>query len=137
MTINELQSGGAFGSNLANSTDFTYSIENNAKGFPRILKIQESASSLAHRTWYAIRNTGSWADVENFKIDIVVQRGDANDNQTVEIADADLIYGGLCVVDCGDDRRTDINGNLTVTTADAGLVYSYQPSNAVSKPTGH
>lgn len=135
VTINELLNGGSFGSNLAPS-NFTYTIENDGSGHPRILKIQESASTLQHRTWYGVK--GSWSGVASFEVDYQDQRGDADDNNNVQNADAGTVNGQIpCLSGCGDARRADINGDLQITSADTGIVNSYVVSLSVTKPSGH
>ena len=69
--IVELLDGGACGPTL--SADFTFEVENDGGGEPTILKIQETGSTLEHRTWYAIRNTGGWLGVADFELQYLVQ----------------------------------------------------------------
>ena len=133
---------GTFGPNL--SAGFTFTVENNGGGQPRILKIQETASTLVHRTWYSVRNTGGWLGVANFNLQLLCQMGDASDNNFTQAADATLVYTNgpppnnfPCLAGCGDANRRDINGDGRVQAADATFVYGKVPSAPVAVPPGH
>ncbi len=126
--IQEMQSSGAFGSDLGSG--FTFTVESG-----NVLKITENASTLAHRTWYAVRNTGDWAGVANFEVQYLVQRGDANNDKFVTSQDVSVIYGSP-EGSVADDSRYDINGDGTRNYDDVVLANSYF-SGFVAEPSGH
>lgn len=134
--IQELLEGGAFGSSL--HSGFTFTVENDINGNPRILRIHETASTLAHRTWYAVRHSGAWTGMGDFEVDLVVQRGDGNGDKFVTPADVSWINAQIpCITNCGDDRRADINGDGLILSADVLIANSYTGSGVVPKPSGH
>jgi hypothetical protein len=135
ITIQEMQDNGAFGSDV--SSGFTFTVENDANSRPRILRIRETGSTLAHRKWYSVRNTGSWAGVAQFEVQYQVQRGDANDDSYVTTDDFNYVWSSVTSINCPDDFRKDIDGNGTVINADATYVSTYKVSNPVTKPSGH
>ncbi len=128
--IQELLSGGAFGPDL--SSAFTFCVEGG-----NVLKLQENASTLQHRTWYSIRQTGAWSGMANFALEYLVQRGDATDDREVFNADVSYINSGVpCLSGC--DERKDINGDSRILNADVLDANTYVPSlDNVPKPTGH
>ena len=130
LEIVELLDGGAYGSDLSGS--FTFAIEGG-----NVLKIAEGETALAHRTWYAIRNTGGWAGVSSFMVHLVVQVGDGNGDGRVQFNDLSFINTGVPTDPAADDDRKDINGDGRVQFNDLSAANASIPSDTVPKPTGH
>ncbi len=128
--IRELQAGGALGPDLSGS--FTFSNDS-----PTVVRVTENGSVLTHRTWYAITASGgSWSGVADFKLDVVLQVGDAIANGRVLGADASAVNTGIpCFVNC--PVRLDINGDSRVLGSDFSVVNTSIPSFPVPKPSGH
>jgi hypothetical protein len=84
--IQELLDSGAFGPDL--SAGFMFAIDTD----PKVLKIRETATTLTHRKWYAIRNVGGWAAAANFEVQYVVQVGDITGDGKVQAVDASAVY---------------------------------------------
>ncbi len=133
--IQEMQNDGQFGSDV--SSGFTFTVENDANSHPRILKIRETASTLSHRKWYAVRNTGSWKGVANFEVQYPTQRGDANDDGQVNTDDYSFVWADVPTLSCSDDCRKDINGDGKILAGDSSVINAYKPSTAVDPPSGH
>ncbi len=125
--IQELLDGGLYGPDLSASFDMT--LEGST------LRIQDTAGTLAHRTWYAIRNTTPCDGIGDFELQFVVQVGDADGNRFVTPADVGLVNASP-VGAVADDSRFDIDGNGFRTAADVGLANAGQ-GGLPSKPTGH
>lgn len=136
VTIKELLAGGAFGSDLSSS--FAFSVVNDGDGNPRRLKIVDNDASLTHRKWYGIRNA-SWAGVESFEVDYVVQMGDADDNLVVNAADLTKINSWIPTAPPVPELRIrgDITGTFGIGANDLSAANAYIPSTAVTKPSGH
>ncbi len=135
LVIQELLPVSQFGVDLASG--FAMSIENDMSGNPRVLRIEDTgAADLFHRTWYSIRNTGSWPGVSPFEIQLVVQVGDADNDGTVGNVDISSINANF-TFNALDDDRNDIDGDSFVNAADIDLAASNIPSFIVQKPTGH
>ena len=81
--IQELLDGGAYGDDLSGS--FTFEADGSS------LAITETTEVLEHRTWYAIRNAGTWDGVGDFEIHLLLQVGDANEDGFVLPNDLSLI----------------------------------------------
>lgn len=128
--IQEMLNNGDFDSDV--SSGFTFTVENG-----NVLKVRETASSLTHRKWYAIRNTGGWNGVANFEVQYVVQMGDANDDGRVLFSDLGLINTGIPTNPAADDDRRDINGDASILFSDMGAANANVPSDTVTEPTGH
>ena len=135
VAIQEMLEGGTYGSDL--SAGFTFTIENDAQLRPRILKIRETGSTLVHRKWYAVANTGSWTGVSPFVVQYVVQVGDANNDGRVLNTDFGVINAAIPIFKAADDDRRDINGDGRVLNTDFGVTNSKIPSFPVPKPSGH
>ncbi len=133
--IEELLESRAFGPDLASS--FTFSIENDDNGNPRVLRIQETTPVLTHRKWYAVRNVGGWAAAENFVRHFVVQVGDASNDGRVLAFDVSVINTGIPTFDAADDDLRDINGDGRILALDVSSTNAHIPSFAVPKPPGH
>ena len=134
--IREMQSGGTYGANLSGS--FTLTVENDAGGKPRVLKIRETGTALTHQKWYAFQNDGGWSGVGNFIKQNVLPIGDATNDRNVLAADV-LFINAAPPGPVGDQSRVDINGDGFKTATDVGLANAYVPSLATEapKPTGH
>jgi hypothetical protein len=107
---------------------------------PRVLKIRENGSVLAHRTWYAIRNLGGvdgWASVGPFEVQYVVQVGDVNADGKVLANDLSAMFPKIPTPNAGDQERADVNGDGKVLANDLSVVFPRIPSNTVPKPSGH
>jgi len=129
--INELLPGGAFGPDL--SASFAIDVEGGT-----VLRLQDTGATLQHRKWYAIRNVGNWAGVEDFEVQYLVQMGDCDGNGIVISLDVGCVNAGIpCFVNCGDDNRLDIDGDGRVISLDVGVVNGHIGSFSVPKPDGH
>lgn len=120
------------------SGSFTYTIENDTGGNPRVLKIQETAdpSVLTHKMWYGIRNTGSWTSASNFQMNYIVMVGDARADRRTLNADVLVINASIpCVVGC--EERLDINGDGRIINQDVLIANAHIPSIAPAIPSGH
>ncbi len=127
--IRELQTGGTFGPDL--SPNFTFTNDS-----PTVVRVTENGSVLTHRGWYAVQNVGGWDGVDTFKVDVVLQVGDAIANGRVLGADASAVNTGIpCFVNC--PVRLDINGDTRVLGSDFSVVNTSIPSFPVVKPSGH
>ncbi|MFH0981560.1 MAG: right-handed parallel beta-helix repeat-containing protein [Planctomycetota bacterium] len=147
--IQELLAGGAFGGDL--SGGFSFTVENDGGGNPRVVRIRDNDATLAHRKWYGIRNLGGWCGAAPFEVQYVTLRGDVNNDGFVKNADASAIYPHVSpqqVPDCcaweydpgdpADRGRFDVNGDCYVKNADASAVYPYvSPLPKPPKPSGH
>jgi len=147
--INELLSApaGGFGTNLNTDANFTFTVETGPNGPNTRLRIRENGTFLAHRKWFAFRNTGAWLNVEDFSIKLVVQVGDATGDGRVVGADASAI--NACVtcpnVEAGcanpacaaPQNRRDIDGNNRIVGLDVSLANVSITSANVTVPTGH
>ncbi len=133
--IQEMIDGGICGDDL--SAGFTFTVENDTQGQPRVLRIRETASFLQHRKWYAVRNTGAWAAVAPFTVQYVVQVGDANNDGRVLNTDFGLVNAAIPTFSAADDDRRDINGDGRILNTDFGVLNSKIPSFPVAKPSGH
>ena len=132
IVIQELLAGGGFGPDL--SAGFTFTIDTD----PKVLKIRETATSLTHRKWYAIRNTGGWTGVANFEVQYVVLMGDVDNNGFVQNLDAGAIYPNVSPLPKPDDYRYDVDGNGFCQNLDAGGVFPrVSPLPKPAKPSGH
>ena len=135
--IQELLTGGSFGSDVSGS--FSFTVEDDDQDRPRILKILETATGgvLDHRTWYAIRHEDNWCGVAPFELHFVVQRGDANNDGRVMFNDLSYINTGNPTDPADDDDRRDIDGDGNIDDDDVTTANGYIPSDTVSKPSGH
>jgi hypothetical protein len=133
--IQALEEGGGFGPDL--SAGFAFTLENDAHGRPRILRISEEGSQLAHRTWIALRNLGAWSAAEDFAVPYAVMMGDVNADGRVSAGDASAIYPKIPTDPAPDDERADVDGDGKVLAADASATYAYVPSLPIPKPSGH
>ena len=132
IVIQELLAGGGFGPDLA--AGFTFTIDTD----PKVLKIRETATSLTHRKWYVIRNTGGWTGVANFEVQYVVLMGDVDNNGFVQNLDAGAIYPNVSPLPKPDDYRYDVDGNGFCQNLDAGGVFPrVSPLPKPTKPSGH
>jgi hypothetical protein len=134
--IRELAPGGLFGPDL--SSRFTFTVENNGGGQPRVLRIWENvADTLDHRKWYSMANLGGWAGVSPFDLHYVVQVGDASADKRVLAFDVSVINTGIPTFAAPDDERRDINGDGRIVGFDVILTNTSVPSFPVPKPAGH
>jgi hypothetical protein len=127
IVINQLMPGGAFGPDL--SSGFTFTPTGNT------LRIQQAGAVLTHRTWIAIREANH-PGINPFRVNLVVQVGDVNNNGLVNNGDANQVNGGIPCAACPDDRR-DINGDNRINNGDTNLVNGRIPSGAVAVTDGH
>ncbi len=133
--IQEMLAGGTCGDDL--SAGFAFTVENDGQGRPLVLKIDEAGSSLVHRKWYAVRNTGDWTDVAPFTVQYVVQVGDATNDGRVLNTDFGWVNAAIPNFNAADDDRRDINGDGRILNTDFGVLNSQIPSFPVAKPSGH
>lgn len=153
--IQALAPASAFGPNLASG--FTFSVEGTCSGGPtpgngcttnancgaggtcpnfgKVLKIRETTTALTHRTWYTIRNTGDWLGVCNFRVDNLLQVGDANADKIVTPTDISTINAGPAGPK-PDNSRIDINGDGFNTPTDVSIANA-RIGGPVAKPSGH
>jgi len=132
--IAELLQCGIYGSELPTSS-FTFDVENDTGGRPRVLKIQENGSVLRHRRWYAFRNVGNWQGVANFELHYLVQAGDCDGDGAVISLDVGCVNAGIpCFTDCGVDNRKDIDGDGRVISLDVGVVNAHIGSFTIPSP---
>jgi len=127
--IEELLDGPLFGPNLAGS--FAFTVNGN------VLTIRDTTNTLMHRKWYGIRNTGGWAGVDPFRVDLVLQIGDANNNGRVQFSDLTTINTGVPTDPAADDDRRDINSDARIQFNDMTAANARIPSDTVTKPVGH
>ena len=134
--IQALEEGGAFGPDL--SAGFAFTLENDAHGRPRILRVSEEGSHLTHRTWIALRNLGAWSTAEYFAVPYVVMLGDVDHNGYVQNADAGAVYAHLSPLPVADDCPWDVDGDGYVKNLDAGALQPFiSPVPPPPKPSGH
>jgi len=133
--IQEMLAGGTYGDDL--SAGFAFTVENDGQGQPRVLKIRETGTSLAHRKWYAVRNTGAWTGVAPFTVQYVVQVGDASNDGRVLNTDFGWVNAAIPTFSTADDDRRDMNGDGRILNTDFGVLNSKIPSFPVAKPSGH
>lgn len=129
--VQQLMDGGAFGPDL--SASFTFTVVGGTT-----LKIDEpDPGVLSHQTWYAVRNTGSWACVAPFEVHYVDMVGDADNNNLINFTDVNLILGqnGQAVPPAS--PRRDIDGNDLINFTDVNLALNRNGTGAPPKPTGH
>jgi hypothetical protein len=132
LLIQELQAGGAFGTNLNTGSNFTFTIEGG-----NVLRVRESNTPvLQDGKWYAIRNTGAWANVAAFEAQYAVQLGDQNGNGFTQNNDVLTINAAPNAAQ-PDDSRLDVDGNGFKNNADVLLANASQPSALPAKPGGH
>ena len=133
--IQEMLPNGAYGSDI--SSGFTFTVENDPNGNPRILRINETNTQFTWQRWYAIRNVGDWKGVSNFTLQHATQVGDATNDGAISNDDKALVMASLPVVFGPDDLRTDINGDTHVISSDYSAANTFNPSNPIPKPSGH
>ncbi len=134
--IQPMLSGGAFGADV--SAGFTFTVENNQQGNPRILKVVDvDPPNLNHRQWYSFRSIGGWAGGGIFEVQYMVQIGDANGDGGVFNFDAGVINGGIPDFGAADQDRRDIDGDGTILNDDISIMNVRIPSFPVAKPSGH
>jgi len=132
LLIQELQAAGAFGPDLNTGSNFTFTIEGG-----NVLRVREGTTPvLADGKWYAIRNTGAWANVAAFEAQYAVQLGDQNGNGFTQNNDV-LAINAAPNSPQPDNSRLDVDGNGFKNTADVLLANASQPSALPAKPTGH
>ncbi|MBI4717171.1 MAG: hypothetical protein HY763_05155 [Planctomycetes bacterium] len=134
--IQQMLAGALYGGDL--SAGFSFALENDGQGNPRILKIVDTGpSDLTHRQWYAVRNTGGWTGVAPFTVQYVVQVGDADNDGKVLNLDAGAVNVGVPNFSAADNDRRDVDGDARILNGDVSLVNARIPSFTVQKPTGH
>jgi hypothetical protein len=137
IVIQKLLDGGLYGPDLSAGFTFEVAADPNQANQPRILKIRETGTSLTHRTWIGIRNTGGWSAATNFEVQYVVQVGDANGDGKVLNSDLSAIFPRIPTLNASDQERADVNGDGNVLNNDLSTVFPRIPSLAVPKPSGH
>lgn len=135
LLIQEMLPGGNYGPDL--SSGFTFTVEDDLLGRPTVLKIRENLTTLTHRKWYAVRNSSSWRDVADFKVQHLLQVGDATADGRVLSGDASTINAAIPKLNAPDDDRRDINGDGRILSGDVSITNAHIPSLIVSKPSGH
>ncbi len=136
LLIQPLEDNGAFGADF--SAGFTFTLENDAQGRPRILRISEVITQMTHRTWIALRNVGGWADAEPFAVPYVVMKGDVDGDGHVLNLDAGAVYAHVSPLPVADDCPWDVDGNGYVQNLDAGALQPLiSPVPRPPKPSGH
>lgn len=130
LEIVQLQDGGAFGADI--SSNFTFTVEGGT-----VLRIRDNAGNLPHRTWFALRNTGGWANVAPFEIHFPVQQGDANGDGRTLFTDLSFINTQIPTSPAADNVRRDINGDASILFTDMSAANSRIPSDIIPKPTSH
>jgi len=134
--IRELLPGGLFGPDL--SGNFTFTVENDGGGHPRILRVWEDAlNTTNHGTWYSVANLGDWPGVSPFQLDYQVAVGDASADGRVLAFDVSVINTGIPTFSSPDDERRDINGDGRVLAIDVSVTNGSIPYFGVPKPSGH
>ncbi len=134
--IQEMLPVGAAGADLSASFAFTLELGNT------VLRIRDGltatpTSTLGHRKWYVIRNTGGWAGVANFEAQFPSQVGDATgDNRTLQADIAEVNTGISCLTNCGDQNRKDVTGDGRVLQSDIAETNTRISSLPVAKPSG-
>lgn len=130
--IAELLADGEIGPNL--NSPGTFSMEM-AQGGTQLV-IRELGSTLVHRKWYGIRNSGAWQGVAPFQTVLLLQVGDVTGDGRVLAVDAAAVNAAIPCAHCPGDRR-DINGDNRILAVDVSIVNSKIPSAPVTKPSGH
>jgi len=139
--IREITAGGAFGEEVTGQ--FLFAVQGD------VLRITQNGSvgpnntndgQLEHRKWYSIEPDG-WTGVNPFKVDLIVQVGDANNDGRVNGFDVSSINGTQpfpCIntTTCA-GLRTDVNGDNRVNGFDVSTVNGRLTSLLVAKPGGH
>ncbi len=133
--IREMLPAGAFGPDVSNQ--FSFTVENNGSGQPRVLRVWENGSTLRHRHWYAVANHGGWSGVSPFELQYVVQVGDASNDGQVFGFDVNVINTGIPTFAGPDDDRRDMNGDFRILAFDVSITNGSIPSPTVAKPSGH
>lgn len=123
---------GEVGTNLFLERTFTMTLEESGT----LLIIRVLGNVFQYRTWYAIRSSDAWKDVSPFKVDLLVQVGDATGDGRVLAADVSTINAAIPCAYCPDDRR-DINGDNRILASDSSITLAHLPSRPVPKPSGH
>lgn len=132
LLIQELLAGGAFGPNLNTGSNFTFTIEGG-----NVLRVREGTTPiLQDGKWYAVRNTGAWANVAPFEAQYAVQLGDQNANGFTQNNDV-LAINASPTGPVADNSRFDVNGDGFRTNADVTLANANSNSPLPAKPTGH
>lgn len=128
--------GGVEGTDV--TSNFTFAVEAG-----NVLKIADSTTTgaLTNKTWYAIRNTGSWTGAANFTKLTPVLIGDVDGNGILTSAgDVGPIVTKLASPSFGtvDDDRRDLDGNKICTSAgDVGpAVTGLSAPSLPAKPSG-
>jgi hypothetical protein len=135
--IQEMLAGNTAGPDLSASFAFTLESGNT------VLRIRDGltatpTSTLLHRKWYVVRNTGGWAGVANFEAQFPSQVGDATgDNRTLQADIAEVNTGISCLTNCGDQNRKDVTGDGRVLQSDIAETNTRISSLPVAKPCGH
>ncbi len=130
--IEQLLPGGLLGANLNTPGNFTFHVEP-----ANVLRIGDTATHLTNQRWYAIRNVGDWKSGPYFRLNYVVQMGDANNDGRLLFQDLSFINTQIGTTDARDDNRRDINRDFMVVFTDLGAANVYVPSDLVPKPCGH
>jgi hypothetical protein len=134
--IEPLVENGAFGADLSAGFDLT--LENDAQGRPRVLRIGEIGTAVTHRTWLALGNLGDWLAADPFEVQYVVMMGDVDADGRVLAGDASVVYAHVSVDPVTDDCPWDVDGDGYVQNLDAGALYPYvSPVPRPPKPGGH
>ncbi|MEK6675611.1 MAG: right-handed parallel beta-helix repeat-containing protein [Planctomycetota bacterium] len=134
VVISEMLNSGQFGPDL--SASFTFTVENDGQGNPRVLKIQENGTVLTHGKWYDIHNL-AWPGIEPFCVQYPVLVGDADNDCSVVNADLSVINSGNpCASNC--DPRKDINGDGLINGSDVKAANAHVPTfGPPARPSGH
>ena len=134
--IQPLLENGLFGADL--SAGFVCTVEVDAQGRPRVLRIAEAGTSVTHRAWVALRNLGDWPAADPFEVQYVVMMGDVDHNGYVLNADAGAVYAHVSADPVADDCPWDVDGDGYVKNLDVGALQPFiAPIPAPPKPSGH
>ncbi len=116
---------------------FSFTVEDDANGYPRVLMIAEEGTVLSNKTWIAVRHVGGWAGVESFTVQYMVQIGNVNNDGRVMANDLSPIFPMIPTAGASPTERCDINGDEQVMADDLSPVFPNIPSPSVPKPSGH
>jgi hypothetical protein len=151
--IREIVAGGGYAENVTGA--FTITVVDNQDGPRRRLRIEQNvgmnippgtpnnqADGLPeHRKWYSVEHVGGWTGVSQFKLQHVIQVGDANGDGSVTGLDVSTVNGFLTCfnvdANCPERIRGDVNGDNNVTGLDVSTINGRLTSFQVPKPSGH
>lgn len=139
--VREIVAGGGYGEDVTGQ--FTFAVDGDVLRVTQTGPVGPAGTNdgqVEHRKWYTIEPDG-WAGVSPFKVDFVVQVGDANGDGRVNSFDVSSINGNVpfpCIntTTCA-GLRNDVNGDNRVNSFDVSTVNGRLTSLLVAKPGGH